>query len=208
MLSIGGGSLETWREVGKKLDVPWKIWKVGGRGVVFGEMLSNWSLRIRFGVEAKWREGNWKWIFPFNCRYFQNTRNSVSKLSYSGFFFCSWSTRLPRWNWLKAGKNLLCGRGWWNLRDARPECEWSDKRPLLNSFFHFKRISKFLLPSQRLRDSCYFNAFLQLAVRHGGKWNYFSCYPRCLYCNQLYEYSFFWVILLPEFGKPELQNPP
>lgn len=33
-------------EVGKKLDVPWKIWKVGGRGVVFGEMLSNWSLRI------------------------------------------------------------------------------------------------------------------------------------------------------------------
>lgn len=132
-----------------------------------------------------------------------------SKLSYSGFFFfCSWSTRLPRWNWLKAGKNLLCGRGWWNLRDARPECEWSDKRPLLNSFFHFKRISKFLLPSQRLRDSCYFNAFLQLAVRHGGKWNYFSCYPRCLYCNQLYEYSFFWVVLVLEFGKPELQNPP
>lgn len=124
------------------------------------------------------------------------------------FFFCSWSTRLPRWNWLKAGKNLLCGRGWWNLRDARPECEWSDKRPLLNSFFHFKRISKFLLPSQRLRDSCYFNAFLQLTVRHGGKWNYFSCYPRCLYCNQLYEYSFFWVVLVPEFGKPELQNPP
>lgn len=41
MLSIGGGSLETWREVGKKLDVPWKIWKVGRRGVVFGEMLSN-----------------------------------------------------------------------------------------------------------------------------------------------------------------------
>ena len=41
MLSIGGGSLETWKEVGKNLDVPWKIWKVEGRGIVFGEMLSN-----------------------------------------------------------------------------------------------------------------------------------------------------------------------